>query len=359
MIGPPRLHLWFVSRASIPPDSRFAQMNAASFFRHTAVGSFLVLSCFSAACVTGAEPIFESNGNPKLVLETGAGEGPAWHPDYGLFFSGHDGITLLDRTGQTKRFLPNAGSNGLLFDQQGRLLICQPAFRRVSRLDVQTKKLEVLSDQYDGKKFNQPNDITVDSKGRLYFSDPKYGDRESMELIDETGREIEGVYRIDLDGSVERIITHEVDRPNGVLVSPDDQFLFVADNNNNRIGAARKLWRFDLRADGSVDHSSKKLLYDWRSGRGPDGLSIDRKGRLYVAGGRNEAKLPYETADKFKAGIYVLSAAGELVEFVPIPRDEVTNCAFGGSDGRTLYITAGGTLWSLRTTTPGKTAWPE
>jgi gluconolactonase len=165
---------------------------------------------------------------------------------------------------------------------------------------------------------------------------------------------IEGVYRIDLDGKVSRILGREVDRPNGVLMSADDRYLFVADNNNNSEKGARKLWRFDLKKDGSVNVASRKLLYDWGKGRGPDGVKQDQKGRLYVAGGLNKPNPPFEPAEDKKGGIYVLSIEGELLAFLPVPRDEVTNCAFGGDDLKTLYITAGGTLYSIRTTTPGR-----
>ena len=303
------------------------------------------------------EAVFDTGEKSRLILKTGAGEGPAWHPAYGLFFSGDEGITLMTPAGNTSVFLPKAGSNGLLFDHEGRLLVCQPAYRRVIRLDAKSKHLQVLTDEYDGRHFNQPNDITVDSAGRIYFSDPRYGSREGMELLDSGGREIEGVYRIDADGSVTRIITHEVDRPNGILITPDDRYLFVADNNNSE-GGARMLWRFALQADGTVDSASRKLIFDWKSGRGPDGMVMDELGRLYVAGGLNQPNPPHETADKFKGGVYVLSQNGTLLSFAPIPRDEVTNCTFGGPDLRTLYITAGGTLWSIHTRTPGKMPWP-
>ncbi len=323
------------------------------------VAVVLVVVMASIGRTSAEDQIFENGSRPQLVLESGAGEGPAWHPGYGLFFSGPEGISLMASSGETRLFLPKAGSNGLLFDHQGRLLICQPGYRRVSRLDVPTKTLQVLTDGYGGKPYNQPNDITVDSKGRVYFSDPKYGPREGLELRDAEGREIEGVYRIDLDGSVTRVITHEVDRPNGVVVTPDDRYLFVADNNNNNVGAARKLWRFDLQADGSVDLKSQKLIYDWKNGRGPDGMVLDRQGRLYVAGGLNKSNPPHETADEFKGGVYVFSPDGHRLAFAPVPRDEVTNCTFGGPDLKTLYITAGGTLWSIRTTTPGQMPWPR
>jgi gluconolactonase len=325
----------------------------------TATLSILVWMLLATVTIGQSVRIFEVGAEAKLLLKQGAGEGPAWHADYGLFFSGSNGITLYSRNGTSRVFLKNAGSNGLLLDASGRLLICQPASRRVARMDLASRELEVLVSGYRGHKFNQPNDITVDSQGRIYFSDPRYGDRENMELVDNNGRKIEGVYRIDKDGTVTRIITHDVDRPNGVVVSADDRYLFVADNNNNEVGGARKLWRFDLRSDGTVNTDSRKMLFDWKTGRGPDGMVMDQKGRLYVAGGRHRANLPFETAKKFKAGVYVFRPDGKQVGFVEIPRDEVTNCTFGGADLKTLFITAGGTLWSIRTTTSGRMPWTK
>ena len=95
-------------------------------------------------------------------------------------------------------------------------------------------------------------DLTIDSKGRIYFSDPRYGSRENMEMRDGQRATVEGVYRIDAPGKVARVITHEVDRANGVLVSPRDEYLYVADNNNDTVGGSRKLWRFGLREDGEI-----------------------------------------------------------------------------------------------------------
>ncbi len=300
-----------------------------------------------------AERIFESKVPVKL-LDEGANEGPAWHPQLGVLSSGKGGVHLMMTSKFKLMFLPDAGTNGLLFDHQGRLLICQPKFRRVSRVDVKTKKIEVLTDSFQGKKYNQPNDITVDTLGNIYFTDPKYGSRDGIEQLDAEGRAIEGVYLIQAgDGSVERVITHEVDRPNGIMVSPDDKHLFVAGNNNNKAGGERKLFRFDLAPDRTVKLDSKLELFDWKTGRGPDGLAMDVEGRLYVAGGLNKPHPPFETANEFKGGVYVLSPKGELLDFIAIPRDEVTNCTFGGNDHRTLYITAGGSLWSIKTTTPG------
>ena len=318
----------------------------------------LLLISFIAVSVVPSvadDSILEAGAKPVLVAE-GAGEGPAWHPELGVLFSGHGGTGRMDRNGKVSMYRAKSGTNGLLFDRKGGLVCCEARARRVTRVVGDTPV--VLTDQFEGMKYNQPNDLTIDSKGRIYFSDPRYGDRKSMELKDADGKLVEGVYRIDPDGKVTRVITHEADRPNGLLVTPDDKYLFVADNNNNEVGGARKLWRFDLQPDGSVKHGSRKLVFDWETGRGPDGMAIDTRGYLFVAGGLNKPHPPAETADKFKGGVYVFSPAGKLVLFIPIPRDEVTNCAFGDDDLKSLYITGGGTLWKVRVKTPGRVVWP-
>ncbi len=311
-----------------------------------------------AAAARGDEPVLEPGAKPQLLSETGAGEGPAWHPELGLLSSGDGHIMRRDKEGKMSILRRDAGSNGLIFDRQGRLVVCQSASRRVVRFESEDN-LTILAERYEGKRFNNSNDAAIDSQDRIYFSDPRYGDRSDMEIVDTAGRKVEGVYRIDPDGRVTRIITHEVDRPNGLAITVDDKFLFVADNNNDTIGGARKLWRFDLRTDGTIDPAIRKLIHDWKTTRGPDGVKLDAKGRLFVAAGINKPNLPYETAEQPTAGIYVFSPAGQLLEFIPIPRDETTNCAFGGDDLRTLFITAGGSLWSVRVATPGRPVWPQ
>jgi gluconolactonase len=297
----------------------------------------LIVLCLFAAAVTTGPPVREG--------KAGAGEGPAWDGKGSLYFTGSNRISRRDPSGVVQVFREGAGgANGLLFDFEGRLIACEGRNRRVVRFEP-GGSLTVLADTYEGKKFNSPNDLTMDSRGRIYFSDPRYGNRDGMEL------DTEGVYRIDAPGRVTRVVGKEVERANGVLVSRDDEFLYVADNNNSE-GGARKLYRFPLRADGSVDAASRTMLFDWKQGRGPDGLKIDGDGRLFVAAGRTQARPPHETAE-FKGGVYVLSPEGKLLEFIPVPTDEVTNCAFGGADLRTLFITAGGELWRAPVSTPG------
>jgi len=301
------------------------------------------------------QTIFEANAKLKVEAEKGvAGEGPAWDPKLGLLTSGNGHINRFDREGKSTIHRKDAGTNGLLFDREGRLVMCEAEKRRITRM-TKDGKIEVLTDSYGGKKYNQPNDLTLDGAGRIYFSDPRYGPRDGMEQKDDKGQTVEGVYRIDADGKVTRIVGREVERANGVLVSDDGKFLYVADNNND-LGGARKLYRFDLK-DGEVNLKSQTLLLDWGNGRGPDGLKQDVKGNLYVAGGLNKPNPPAEPAANVKGGIYVFNPEGKLLTFLSVPTDEVTNCAFGGDDLKTLYITGGGVLYSIHTANAGQVLW--
>jgi gluconolactonase len=314
-----------------------------------ALPAILVMS----VCLLAAEP--PRAPGAKAVNEgiVGAGEGPAWDGHGTLYFTDEQQITQRDSDGKFHVFRkPSNDTSAILFDFQGRMVLCEGATRRVIRLEP-NGTTTVLADKYQSKKFNSPNDMTIDSQGRIYFSDPRYGDRSNMEMRDEQGQTVEGVYRIDAPGKVTRVIGHEVERANGLVVTPGDEFLYVADNNNDTVGGARKLWRFKLRANGTVDAASRKLIFDWGKGRGPDGVKIDQNGTLYVAAGLNQPHPPFETADKFKGGIYILSPEGKMLDFIGIPIDEVTNCTFGDPDRKTLFITAGGSLWHIRVTHSG------
>ncbi|MBL9216268.1 MAG: SMP-30/gluconolactonase/LRE family protein [Opitutaceae bacterium] len=280
-----------------------------------------------------------------------ANEGPSWDGRGHLYFSAADRISRRDREGRVEVVRRSAGRpNGTLIDPQGRLVVCEGGARRVIRLEADGG-VTVLAETCDGMKLNSPNDLAIDPQGRIYFTDPRYGNRDTMEMRDAAGQAIDGVYRIDAPGQVVRVLTREVERPNGILIPPDGRALYVADHNI-RPGGSRRLWRFDLRPDGSVDPASRRQIFDWGAERGPDGFKLDTAGRLYVAAGGNRTVPGREISDRYKGGIYILSPEGELLEFVPVAHP-VTNCAFGGDDLRTLYITAAGALWSVRTTTPG------
>lgn len=320
---------------------------------------FVCTCVFTLETYAQDSDVFDSATPLQVVSSKGeGGEGPAWDPELGILTSGNGGICRLSIDGIASVYREKAGTNGLLFDREGRLVCCEPVLRRVTRLS-RDGKLEVLTDSFSGKKYNQPNDLCLDRQGRIYFSDPRYGPRDDMQLRDADGNTIEGVYRINLDGAVERVLGREVERANGVALSPDDRFLFVADNANDRLGGDRKLWRFELDSQGNVKPKSGKVLFDWGNGRGPDGIKQDQAGRLFVAGGTNVAKPPHEPDAALKGGVYVFDFEGKLLAFQNVPTDEVTNCAFGGDDLRTLYITGGGVLYKTRTKTPGRVYWPH
>jgi len=130
----------------------------------------------------------------------------------------------------------------------------------------------------------------------------------------------------------------------------------VADNVNDgphALGGNRKLWRFALDPAGRSERDSCVSLFDWGTDQGPDGITIDDQDRLWVAAGFSFGKPPVETTEPYRAGIYVIAPNGGLLDFHPVPIDMATNCTFGGPDRRTLYITAGHKLWSMRVKDPG------
>ncbi|MBI3874763.1 MAG: SMP-30/gluconolactonase/LRE family protein [Verrucomicrobia bacterium] len=289
-------------------------------------------------------------------------EGPAYHADGSVYFSDVENNRIMRRKadGEIEVFRqPSGRANGLIFDREGRLVACEGAavggYRRITRTEADGQ-LTVLTDHFEGKKYNSPNDLTIDSKGRIYFTDPRYGSREGMEMRTPGGAPIEGVYRIDGPGKVTRILAFEVDRPNGIAVTPDDKWLYLVDNNNGQFGT-RKIWRFGLDADGNVKPNSRKEMFDFGRSRGGDGLKVDTEGRIYVAAGRS-MNAPNETIE-LRGGIYVIAPDGRLLDVIPVTIDEVTNLCFGGPGLNTLFITAGHTLFSTPVKATGHVAWPK
>ena len=298
-------------------------------------------------------------GLPSVATSIAFTEGPAVGADGTVYFSDIVGNRILKwRPGEAWTVFrePSGRTNGQTFDREGRLLHCEGAefgpggARRVTRTDLRSSEYVVLTERYDGQRYNSPNDICVDWRGRIYFTDPRYGDRSDMEMS------IEGVYRIDLDGRVTRILAQpDVQRPNGLAVTQDCRTLYVVDSCPVA-GGNRKIWGFDLDEQGAPH--GQRLIYDFAPGRGGDGMRLDIAGNLYVAAGILYARGPHESAD-VPPGIYIISPAGELRGRIPIPEDVITNLAFGGPDGRTLYITAGKTLFTTKVAIPGQVAFPQ
>jgi gluconolactonase len=231
------------------------------------------------------------------------------------------------------------GSNGLLIDAQGRLVLCQHGDRRMARMDAPLDKpkpqFTTLADRYEGKRFNSPNDAVFRSNGDLYFSDPAYGMEKQW---NDPKREIPfaGVYRRSASGEV-TLMTKDMTRPNGLAFSPDERRLYVAQSDE-----ASAIWRvFDVKSDGTLGDG--RVLLDvtamvkakTRPGL-PDGLKIDTEGNLFATG---------------PGGVLVISPEGRHLGTI-LTGQATANVAFG-DDGRTLYITADMYLMRLRVKAKG------
>ena len=288
-------------------------------------------------------------------------EGPAVDHEGRVYFSDiiNNRIMVMEPDGTRRVFRePSHRTNGQCFDHTGRLYHCEGAEfgpgggRRITRTDIAQSHYEVITQEYEGHRYNSPNDICIDGQGRVYFTDPCYWEasRKEMEM------DIEGVYRIDPDGRVTRILEQPaIERPNGIAVTQDSRTLYLVDSRSVP-GGNRKIWRFDL--DTSGNPSNQTLIWDFAPGRGADGMRLDQSGKIYLAAGVNQPRGPHETGD-VPAGIYILSPQGEMTGRIPIPEDVLTNLAFGGKDGRDLFITAGKNLYRTRVGTPGQVAYPS
>ncbi len=275
-------------------------------------------------------------------------EGPTVDRDGNLYFTEmvSQRIMKLSAAGLLSTFREHSNNaNGLLIDPQGRLVACEGADSQrtgvlvkskpqITRTDVRSGKVEVLAADYQGKPFVGPNDVTIDGKGRLYFTDLPGG----------------AVYRIDGPGHLARILAApDIQRPNGIQISPDDKQLYLIEANGTE-GGARMIRAYDLRPDGTV--SNMRVHYNFYPGRSADGMSIDTQGNLYASAGMNQLRGTSETLAT-KTGVYVISPQGKLLTFIPIPEDFITNNAFGGPDMKTLYVTAGKTVYKIRTEIAG------
>jgi gluconolactonase len=318
----------------------------------------------AAGCTTppAAEPAAKQEPAPEVaepVAILTSTEGPTADREGSIYFTfgGIGGGKILKWTdGERRETQPGLltdpgrvevfrqwGAGGLIFDHEWRLLACErgPKGDRsgVTRTDMKTGKFEWLADNYQGKRFGGTNDLTIDSQGRIYFTD-----RPPMKPPpDQTG--INAVYRIDSDGTVTQILKEpEIERPNGIVISPDDKTLYLIEAHIAK-GGARNIRAYDLQPDGSV--TNMRVLYDFAPGRGGDGMTVDTQGNLYVAAGLHLPRGSAETMDN-QAGMYVISPQGKLLRFISVPEDLLTNVCFGGPDMKTLYVTAGKTLYRIR-----------
>ncbi len=320
--------------------------------------ALFVLVGVSSPSVAGDKSPLHKIGLPEGLVKSGTKpevsslvcflEGPAVDAKGNVYFSDIAGNRILKRdpSGKVTVFRADSGrTNGNTFDGKGRLISCEGrelgpgGRRRVVRTDLSTGKVTVLADRYQGKRFNSPNDATVDRQGRVWFTDPLYNpDRSTMEMKDEA------VYRIDPNGEVTRVLTQpNIHRPNGIALSPDNKTLYVVDSHP-KVGGNRKVWALKIGKDGSLN--SQRLLFDFGKGRGGDGMEVDSKGNIWVTAGIWKKRSEGETLD-VTTGVYVISPEGKLLGRIPIPEDLITNIAFGGPDNKTAYVTSGKTLYEF------------
>ena len=220
---------------------------------------------------------------------------------------------------------PAMGSNGMTLDNEGRLTVCEPGNRRVTRTEPDGS-ITVLAERYEGKRFNSPNDLIYrTSDDSLYFTDPPHGLRKEDA---DSAKELpfNGIYR--LAGDTLQLLNREMARPNGIGFSPDERYLYVANAD-----PGNKIWmRFEVRPDGSLANGTVFLDLNQHAGQAPDGLKVDQEGNLYLTG---------------PGGLWITSPSGEILGVIRT-RQEPSNAAWGDDDRRTLYLTAPNEVYRIR-----------
>ncbi len=299
------------------------------------------------------DPRFDKLIAPTAALEKLAegytwAEGPVWNRKEGyLLFSdipnnsvfqwkpGAGASLFLKPSGYTGSAPftgPEPGSNGLTYDPQGRLVLCEHGDRRVARLNADKTKT-TLADRYEGKRLNSPNDLVYKSNGDLYFTDPPYG---LPKRWDDPQKELgfQGVYRLDKQGKL-TLLTKELRAPNGIAFAPGEKVLYVAVSDPEHA-----VWMaYDLKTDGTI--AKGRVFFDataWVKGRTglPDGMKVDRAGNLWATG---------------PGGVHVFAPDGTLLGSIEFDL-ATANCNFG-DDGSTLYITSSHTILRIKTGTKG------
>lgn len=334
-------------------------------YRRMALSLHLALAVVPAAqCVASVKKAEAKVASPTLIIPSDARiellwtggtwlESPAVAPTGEIFFSdmievkkpGKLGVIRVydPRTGQTRLFQsPSGGSNGLQFDDEGRLLAAHGAVygsRNITRTDLSTNLTELIAGLYGGHVFNSPNDIAIDKKGRIYFTDPRYSGHEKVE------QPVMGVYRVDLDKTVHLVVS-DIVRPNGIAISPDERSLYVAQVDPLRTpkpGEAPaapssgmiRILRYDLTDEGVA--SNMRILKDYAGTQTViDGIKTDSGGNLYIA---ESSATP---------GIRVLSPPGQPVTFVPTPENAVNLTLAQVGSQSWLYITSPTSLFRIR-----------
>ena len=241
-------------------------------------------------------------------------EGPAADAQGNVYFSDIPNNRILKWSvdGKLSTFLEKSGgANGLYFDKDGNLIACQGGDRRLVSISPKGE-VTALADQYDGKKLNSPNDLWIDPKGGVYFTDPRYGNRDGME------QDGEHVYYLMPDHKKIVRVIGDMIRPNGIIGIPNGTRLYVADHG------AGKTYSYTINKDGTL--TAKQIF----ALEGSDGMTIDSRGNVYLTG----------------KAVAVYNRTGQKIQEIAVPEGP-SNVTFGGKDNRTLFITARTSLYAI------------
>lgn len=264
-------------------------------------------------------------------------EGPLWHPRaHFLLFSDMPGniIRRYDEAGGVRPFRqPSEMANGLAYDGEGRLVACQHATSSLTRTEPDGT-ITTLATHYRGKELNSPNDVIVGRDGAIYFSDPTYGRAEFYGVPREPELDFRGVYRLAPEGGEPELLVDDFAQPNGLCLSDDESLLFINDTERQHIRV------FDRGPHGRLSNGRVFAETVGEGDGGPDGMKLDSTGRLFCCG---------------PGGVHVFDGDGTCLGVIRIP-EATANFAWGGSDLRTLFVTASTSLYAVELRHPGRPA---
>jgi gluconolactonase len=271
-------------------------------------------------------------------------EGPLWHPDGYLLFSDMPGDVRrrwTEQEGVTEVANPSNKGNGMTWDLDGRLLVCEHVTSSLVRMDPDGtgSGREVLATHYDGRELNSPNDVVVKSDGTIYFTDPTFGRMPGFGIEREQDLDFQGVYRLPPgasgDGDAPQLVVDDFAQPNGLCFTADERTLYINDTDRAHIRV------FDVQEDGSLtggDVIAENIgTGDLATGELVDGMKLDEHGNIWVTGPK---------------GVWVFSPEGEHLGVVEVP-ENVGNINWGGPDWSWLFIPASTSMYRVQTKVSG------
>ncbi len=266
--------------------------------------------------------LFAPDTKPKLISKQFEfTEGPAADNQGNVFFTDqpNNAIWKYDVNGKLSKFADSAGrSNGMYFDRQDNLITCADANNEIWCFDKKGKRKSILLKDINDKKFNGPNDLWIDAKGGIYFTDPYY----QRPYWTRIATELDGekVYYLPAGSRRAKIVNAQLKKPNGIAGTRDGKYLYVADIQDN------KTYKFTISANGELTNSQVLI------NKGSDGMTLDKQGNIYLTGSK---------------GVYIFAPDGKQIGLIAIAEPWTANVCFGGRNGNTLFITASKAVYTL------------